>query len=40
LIEAIVELMHSGYGISILQRDLVTPSLERGEKQAGKSENS
>ncbi|MNG06125.1 hypothetical protein D3C84_893490 [compost metagenome] len=23
--------MRSGYGISILQRDLVTPSLERGE---------
>ena len=31
LIEAIVELVRSGYGISILQRDLVTPSLERGE---------
>ncbi|WP_440465660.1 LysR family transcriptional regulator [Pseudomonas sp. YH-1] len=31
LIEAIVELVRSGYGISILQRDLVTPSIERGE---------
>lgn len=31
LIEAIVELVRSGYGISILQRDLVIPSLERGE---------
>ena len=31
LIEAIVELVRSGYGISILQRDLVSPSLERGE---------
>ena len=31
LIEAIVELVRSGYGISILQRDLVAPSLERGE---------
>lgn len=31
LIEAIVELVRSGYGVSILQRDLVAPSLERGE---------
>ncbi|EXF93071.1 transcriptional regulator [Pseudomonas fluorescens HK44] len=31
VIEAIVELVRSGYGLSILQRDLVTPSLERGE---------
>lgn len=31
LIEAIVELVKSGYGVSILQRDLVAPSLDRGE---------
>ncbi|MFK0088654.1 LysR family transcriptional regulator [Pseudomonas sp. NPDC090755] len=31
LIEAIVELVRSGHGISILQRDLVAPSLARGE---------
>ena len=31
VIEAIIELVRSGYGLSILQRDLVTPSLERGE---------
>jgi LysR family transcriptional regulator for metE and metH len=31
LIEAMVELVRSGYGVSILQRDLVAPSLERGE---------
>jgi LysR family transcriptional regulator for metE and metH len=31
LIEAIIELVRSGYGVSILQRDLVAPSLERGE---------
>lgn len=31
LIEAIVELVRSGSGVSILQRDLVAPSLERGD---------